>query len=148
MKAQAVAPPGTWSIEATDTITLDHAGRHRRRVAMTSDGDIRFLLDLPEATCLRDGDGLVLEDGRIVEVRAMPEELLEVRGADGRHLARLAWHLGNRHLAAQIEEDRILIRRDHVIAHLLEHQGARVRETVEPFDPETGAYDHSHAHDR
>jgi urease accessory protein len=113
---------------------------------MTTESGLTFLLDLPNATHLRDGDGLVLEDGRIIEVRAKPEELLEIRGRDLRHLAQLAWHLGNRHLAAQIETDRILIRRDHVIAHMLEHQGAELREVVEPFDPESGAYAHSHDH--
>ena len=116
---------------------------------MTSDKGTAFILDLAEATHLRDGDGLVLDDGRIIIVHAKPEELLEIRGRDRRHLARLAWHLGNRHLAAQIEEDRILTRRDHVIARMLEHQGAVLREIVEPFDPESGAYAGSaHTHEQ
>jgi len=137
---------GTWCGAPSDSVGLDYDSRHRRRIAMTGDKGTAFILDLPEATHLRDGDGLVLDDGRIVIVRAKAEELLEIRGRDRRHLAQLAWHLGNRHLAAQIEEDRILIRRDHVIAHMLEHQGATLREIVEPFDPEAGAYGHDHAH--
>src|SRR5438105_899376 len=137
---------GTWRSTDADFVILDFDERHRRRVAMTTVSGLNFLLDLPEAMHLRDGDGLVLDDGRIVEVRATPEELLEVRARDRRHLAQLAWHLGNRHLSAQIEEDRVLIRRDHVIAHMLEHQGAILREVVEPFDPESGAYSHDHEH--
>ena len=107
-------------------ITLDETARHRRRVAMTSDNGIQFLLDLPEARLLRHGDGLVLDDGRVVEVKAEPEALYEVRARDARHLLALAWQIGNRHLAAQIGTDRIFIRRDHVIREMLEGLGARV----------------------
>ncbi|MCR9124403.1 MAG: urease accessory protein UreE [Phyllobacteriaceae bacterium] len=140
------------------TITLDETARHRRRVKMVADNGVAFLLDLPEARLLRHGDGLVLDDGRIIEVRAEPEPLIEVRGRDPRHLLALAWQIGNRHLAAQIEPDRILIRRDHVIADMLAGLGATLAEVSEPFDPEGGAYgdahaahhhhhDHGHCHD-
>lgn len=126
-------------------ITLDETARHRRRMAMTSDNGIAFLLDLPEARLLRHGDGLVLDDGRVIEVRAEPEALYEVRGRDVRHLLALAWQIGNRHLAAQIEAERILIRRDHVIGDMLEGLGATVTEVSAPFDPEGGAYGGAHA---
>ncbi|MCB1463527.1 MAG: urease accessory protein UreE [Nitratireductor sp.] len=136
-------------------ITLDETARHRRRVAMTSDAapgeaGIDFLLDLPQARLLRHGDGLVLDDGRVIEVVAAPEDLLEVRGRDARHLLALAWQIGNRHLPAQILEDRILIRLDHVIAEMLKGLGASVSEVSSPFDPEGGAYGdphHGHHHD-
>ena len=138
-----------------DTITLDETARHRRRIKLTSDGGIAFLLDLPEARLLRHGDGLVLDDGRVIAVRAEPEPLLEVRGREPRHLLTLAWQIGNRHLAAQIEPDRILVRRDHVIAEMLAGLGATVAEVEAPFDPEGGAYgdahrghQHHHHHDR
>jgi urease accessory protein len=126
--------------QTVDTITLDHQARHRRRMVMTSDGGLRFLLDLPETAHLRHGDGLVLEDGRVVLIKAAPEALLEVRGRDARHLAALAWQIGNRHLEAQIEQERILIRRDHVIEAMLVGLGAATREIVEIFAPEAGAY--------
>ncbi|WP_309085189.1 urease accessory protein UreE [Chelativorans sp.] len=136
-----------------DTITLDETARHRRRMAMRSDGGIEFLLDLPHASLLAHGDGLLLDDGRVIEVRAAPEPLYEVRGRDARHLLALAWQLGNRHLPAEIAEDRILIRRDHVIRDMLKGLGATVAEITAPFSPEGGAYhthahghDHSHAH--
>lgn len=131
--------------EAAGTITLDETARHRRRMRMVSDDGITFMLDLAEARLLRHGDGLVLSDGRIVEVVAEPEPLMEIRGSDGRHLLALAWQIGNRHLAAQIEADRILVREDHVIRSMLEGLGAQVRDVRAPFDPEGGAYGGAHA---
>lgn len=125
-------------------ITLDEGDRHRRRIALTSDNGIPFLLDLPEARQLRHGDGLVLEDGRVIVVKSAPEALYEITARDGRHLTALAWQIGNRHLPAQILEDRIFIRRDHVIRQMLEGLGAHVHEIEAPFDPETGAYGDRH----
>jgi len=131
--------------DAAGVVTLDETGRHRRRVTMTSDNGIEFLLDLPEARLLRHGDGLLLSDGRVIEVRAEPEALMEVRGRDSRHLLALAWQIGNRHLAAQIGAESILIRRDHVIREMLEGLDASVVEVLAPFDPEGGAYGGAHA---
>lgn len=135
--------------DAADTITLDETARHRRRVKMRSDNGIEFLLDLPEARLLRHGEGLVLEDGRVIEVQAEPEQLYEVRANDEKHLLQLAWQLGNRHLPAQITADSIRIRADHVIKSMLIGLGANVTEINAPFDPEGGAYgqaDNTHAH--
>ncbi|MEL6921188.1 MAG: urease accessory protein UreE [Pseudomonadota bacterium] len=132
-----------------DTITLDETARHRRRIKLTSDNGIAFMLDLTDARLLRHGEGLVLDDGRVLEVRAEPEALMEVRGHDARHLLALGWQIGNRHLAAQIEADRILIRHDHVIGKMLVGLGAQVKDVEAPFDPEGGAYGdahHSHHH--
>ena len=95
---------------------------------------------------LHGGDGLKLEEGGFVEVKAALEDLVEIRGRDSASFARLAWHLGNRHLPAQIEPDRILIRDDHVIVDMLRGLGAEVRKVRVPFDPEGGAYG-QHNHD-
>jgi urease accessory protein len=140
MRALSVKPHGTWSGSPADRVTLGYDDRCRRRIAMTSDGGLPFMLDLAATAYLKEGDALVLEDGRHIEVKAKNEELLEIKGRDALHLLTLAWHLGNRHLAAQIEPDRIVIRHDPVIAHMLEHQGARLRQVHEPFNPEGGAY--------
>ncbi|WP_157016253.1 urease accessory protein UreE [Mesorhizobium xinjiangense] len=130
------------------TITLDETARHRRRMAMVSDNGISFLLDLPEARHIRHGDGLLLDDGRVIKVVAEAEELLEIRARDRLHLIELAWHIGNRHLAAQIEPERVLIRRDHVIEAMLEGLGATVAPVVEIFEPVGGAYSgHAHGHE-
>lgn len=147
MRAQSVQRRGLWLGLPVDKVTLDYEERCRRRIAMTGDGGLAFLLDLAAATTLQEGDALVLEDGRFVEVKAKSEDLLEIRGRDPLHLMTLAWHLGNRHLAAQIEAERILIRHDRVIADMLERQGARLRQVREPFSPERGAYaQHGHGH--
>ncbi|MGO4638952.1 urease accessory protein UreE [Mesorhizobium sp. 2RAF45] len=133
---------------------LAHDERHlRRRAIELSDGS-KVLVDLPEPVALNDGDRLVLEDGRHVEIIAAPEEVYDIRARDGVHLTELAWHIGNRHLAAGIEADRIVILRDHVIKAMLEGLGATVREVSEPFKPVRGAYSghgdghgHDHGHD-
>ena len=140
-----VLPAGSWSGEPADQVTLDYDGRHRRRIVMIGSTGMEYMLDLPEAVHLRDGDGLKVADGGVVRVIARPEPLTEVRAASPEALIRLAWHIGNRHLAAAVTAEAILIRRDHVIAHMLEHLGARIREVEAPFDPEGGAYD-DHAH--
>ncbi|QIG49532.1 urease accessory protein UreE [Nordella sp. HKS 07] len=147
MRALEIQRHGTWAGPPSDRITLDFDDRCRRRIAMKSDGGLSFLLDLAAPPYLREGDAVVLEDGRLVEVRVKSEELAEIRGRDPWHLTTLAWHLGNRHLAAQIEADRILIRHDPVVAHMLEHQGARVTRVREPFSPEGGAYLAHHGHE-
>ena len=136
--------------EPVATITLDETARRRRRMRMVSDrmangATVAFLLDLPQAQLLRHGDGLLLDDGRIIEVRAEPEALMEIRGRDARHLLSLAWQIGNRHLAAEITAETIRIRRDHVIREMLVGLGASVEDIEAPFDPEGGAYGGAHA---
>lgn len=129
---------------------LAHDERHlRRRAIETSAGD-KVLVDLPEPVALNDRDRLVLEDGRHVEIIAAEEPLYDIRASGPVHLAELAWHIGNRHLAASIEANRILILRDHVIKTMLEGLGATVTDVLEPLEPVRGAYsgghDHGHAH--
>jgi urease accessory protein len=126
--------------ESIGRVVLAHDERHLRRKALTMESGGKVIVDLPEPVALEHGDVLVLEDGRTVEVIAADEELYEIRADDFLSLARLAWHLGNRHLPTQIEVDRILIRRDHVIRDMLEGLGARVYEVVDWFQPVRGAY--------
>jgi len=133
-----------------DTVVLDFDDRHRRRMAMTGTRGLEFLLDLEHAVAIRGGDALVLEDGRLVEVVAAAEPLLEIRPRDPHHLVSLAWHLGNRHLPTQIMAKGLRVRRDHVIEAMVKGLGARVIEIEAPFDPEGGAYadaGHGDAHD-
>jgi len=137
---------GHWpDARAAGAVTLAFDDRYRRRVRLTTDRGEEFLLDLPRALSLEDGDGLQLEDGRWISVRAAAENLIEIT-AEPTLLTRLAWHLGNRHLPARIEPHRILIRRDHVIADMLSKLGATLRFMEAPFTPERGAYDEAHGH--
>lgn len=136
-------PAGTPSDPPIDIVVLPHDQRHlRRKLLHLSNGDM-VMLDLKEPVLFSHGDRLVLENGDCVEVNAASEKLFEITAHDTLHLIELAWHLGNRHLGAQIEEGRILILRDHVIRAMLEGLGATVRDVEEPFQPARGAY---HAH--
>lgn len=145
--ARTLLPAGTWDISgAADRVVLPHDGRHRRRIAMRGEGDVVFLLDFQEATRLKDGDGLALDDGRTVAVVAAEEPVAEIVARDAHHLARLAWHLGNRHVAAELLADRIRIARDPVLEEMARGLGATVEIVDAAFEPEGGAYEAAEAH--
>jgi urease accessory protein len=146
LRATEIVRAGLWNGQPADTVRLDYDRRTRRRIALTAAGGLEFLLDLAKAPVLVAGDGLRLEDGRIVAVAAAPERLLEIACADERALARIAWHLGNRHLAAEIGARVVYIREDHVIADMARGLGAEVRTVERPFNPEGGAYGQGAAH--
>ncbi|MCC2112526.1 MAG: urease accessory protein UreE [Hyphomicrobiales bacterium] len=122
------------------TITLPREERYRRRRVMTTDCGLSFLLDLDQATYLAGGDGLLLDNGAVVGVQAMPEPLLEITAADAATLARIAWHIGNRHTPAEITVAAIYIQPDHVLAAMVEGLGGSVGDVTRPFEPEGGAY--------
>lgn len=151
---------------AVDTITLEREARWRRRIAMESDRGHKFLLDLADATYLEHGDALELSNGALIKIVAAPEALLEIHAHDARQLARIAWHIGNRHTPAEITADAIYIKPDHVLAEMVEGLGGHVHAVQRPFEPEGGAYgskgplqtghhhhgghghDHAHHHDK
>jgi urease accessory protein len=154
LRATEIIRAGLWNGKPADTVRLDYDHRTRRRIALTGAGGLEFLLDLARAPVLIAGDGLKLEDGRIVAVEAALERLLEIACRDERALARIAWHLGNRHLATEIGARVVYIRDDHVIADMARGLGAEVRSVERPFNPEGGAYTqgsshghHHHGHD-
>jgi urease accessory protein len=145
-RATQIKPKGSWRPkEAKDRIVLAFDQRWRRRLMLTTANGVPFLLDLPHAQVLRHGDALMIDGGGLIAVEAAGEELLDVRGSPQISLARLAWHLGNRHTPTAIEDDRILVRKDHVLADMLRRLGAEVSDVVAPFDPEGGAYATGHA---
>ena len=126
--------------EIVDRVVLDHGDRHRRRVVLRGAGGLDFLLDLPEPAVLEDGDALVLQDGRLVWVEAAPERLLEIRAPSEHALKRLIWHIGNRHIPAEIGADSVWIADDHVLAGMVRGLGGTAEPVVRPFRPEGGAY--------
>jgi len=131
---------GDWSAgRFVDRVILAADDRHRRRLVMTGEAGTRFLLDLPQAAMLRDGDGLVLDDGSIVRVVGKPEPLVEIAAREADR-PRIAWHIGNRHIEMQVVGDKLRIRRDHVIEAMLVGLGANLTPIEAPFDPEPGAY--------
>jgi urease accessory protein len=150
----AIHRKGTWPVtKARGTVTLGFLDRYRRRVRLHGDDGTPFLLDLPRAVVLGEGDGLELEGGGYIAVRAAAEELAEIACRDGAELARIAWHLGNRHLPMQVAGAVLRIRWDHVIVGMVAGLGAQVSRIQAPFDPEAGAYaeaghgHHHHHHD-
>ena len=149
-RAIAVHTRGHWPDEAAgDSVTLTYLDRHRRRIRLVADSGAPFLLDLARAHHLAEGDGLELDDGGYVRVRAAPEPVIEIAAAGPAELLRIAWHLGNRHLPVQVDGDVLRIRADHVIAHMVQGLGGRVSWRDAPFDPEIGAYaGAAHVHDR
>lgn len=134
--ARSIRLAGLWS-GATGKVVLDHDGRFLRRKRLETRAGEAFLVDLAQVVNLAPGDAFVLDDGRLIAVEAAEEPLLEIRG-DG--LARLAWHIGNRHTPCQIETDRLLIRADPVLEDMLRHLGAEVMRVEAVFRPEGGAY--------
>jgi urease accessory protein len=151
-RAIAVWGRGHWSdATAVDTVTLPFVDRHRRRIRLVTDSGIPFLLDLPRAHHLADADGLELDGGSYVRVRAAVEPVLEIEADERRALLLIAWHLGNRHLPVQVAGDRLRIRADPVIAEMVAGLGARLTAREAPFDPEIGAYSgqgqHHHDHE-
>lgn len=141
IRALDVSPAGHWPrSEQRDVVRLGFEDRYRRRRTYKAAGGLEFLLDLADVRVRNDGDGLKLEDGGYVAVEALPEQLMEVDADSPGEFARLAWHLGNRHLAIQVGSGWIRLREDHVIADLLRRLGGRVRMIAAPFTPEAGAY--------
>src|SRR5438093_1017599 len=96
---------------ALDRVLLDSDERQRRRAVLIGENGTKFLLDLPHPATLRDGDGLILDDGSIVRVVAVVEPLIEITAESRRDLARFAWHLGNRHAAVQVLGNGLRIRK-------------------------------------
>lgn len=134
--------------DATPTarLQLDFDARTKSRLrTRLADGE-EVGLFLPRGTILRGGDRLQAQDGRIVEVVSAPEELLEAHCADASALARVAYHLGNRHVAVQVGDGWLRIQTDHVLKTMLVGLGVEVSSLSAPFEPEAGAYAHGHHH--
>ncbi len=140
--ARAILRKGAWENPAGE-ISLSYDDRFLRRKFLTTSNGTRVLVDLPQTTSLNHGDAFELTDGRVIEIIAAPEPLIEIKGDD---LVRLSWHIGNRHTPCQIEPDRLLIQQDHVIRDMLAQLGAKLRDVSEPFTPEGGAYGHGRTH--
>jgi urease accessory protein len=143
----SIARVGEWSAtSAIDSVSLDAEDRHRRRVVLVGEQGATYLLNLAKPRQLHDGDGLVLEDGAIVRVTGKPEKLIEIAAPSAAALARIAWHIGNRHTDVQVVGGKLRIRYDHVLEEMLCGLGAELTLLDAPFDPEPGAYDHGGRH--
>jgi urease accessory protein len=147
LRAASVVRSGEFDdARVVDRVALDAADRNRRRLVLTGEGGTTFLLDLPQATALRDGDGLMLDGGAIVRVVGLAEPLAEIAAATPLDFVRLAWHLGNRHADVAFAPGVLRVRRDHVLEAMAAGLGATVTPVEAAFDPEPGAPGHGHDH--
>jgi urease accessory protein len=142
LRAHTVHREGHWRGPASERLVLDYEGRFLRRKRLTAASGRGVMVDLPETVSLDHGDALEAGDGVLIEIAAAPEPLLKITG----DLARLAWHIGNRHTPCQVAGDHLLIRDDHVLADMLARLGAEVSRLTAPFVPEGGAYGHGRTH--
>ena len=149
MRATRIVPAGQRPAGSPirDTVILDFEQRRARDGVFVGVNGTSVELDLAEPARLRTDDSLVLEDGSLVEVVAKPEPLIEARAADVPALARLAWHLGDRHVPVELYERRLRVRRDPAVEALLQTLGAKLVAIEAPFEPEGGAYAHAPEHD-
>jgi urease accessory protein len=136
------APRQSWDGELL--LPFELRQRSRLRTALVSGEELGLFLEHGEV--LRDGDFLLAEDGRSVRVTAKPERVLDVICADGEALARVAYHLGNRHVRVQLGGCWLRIADDHVLHQMVEGLGASVVAREAPFEPEAGAYAAAHSH--
>ena len=142
----AIKQPGSFAV--SDRVVLDADERQRRRIVLAGEKGTRLLLDFAKPMILRDGDGLVLEDGSVVQVAGRVELLVEVSATAPADVVRLAWHIGNRHTDIQFTDQSFRIRHDHVLEEMLKGLGATTREVEAPFDPEPAApHGRHHDHD-
>src|SRR5207302_412516 len=117
---------GNDSAPRIDSIIVSGDQRRVQTVLLTGVNGTLIAFMLPEPVLLRMGDALELDDGSLVDVVVEPEPLIEVRGNDLTHLARLAWHLGDRHVPVQILANRLRLRRDAALEAMLAALGARL----------------------
>jgi urease accessory protein len=152
---RVIGAGGSDNAPRIDSIILGGDQRRVQTAHLTGVNGTLIGLMLPEPVMLRMGDALELDDGTLVDVVIEPEALIEIRGNDLTHLARLAWHLGDRHVPVQVLTNRLRMRRDAALEAMLGQLGARLTAIDAPFDPEGGAYaaqaahdhhDHGHAH--
>lgn len=138
------AGPGVAATECLE-LAFDTRCKSRLRTRLASGEECGLFLE--RGTVLRGGDKLLASDGRVVEILAAPEKLMEALSADTLLIAKAAYHLGNRHVAVQLMPDRLRFSSDHVLGEMVRGLGLKLNETEAPFEPESGAYGaHPHPH--
>ena len=133
--------------EFLDVISLSYEDRFIRRKKLIANNGTEFLVNLEETVSVNENNFFELENGNLIKVLSKEENLIEITGDN---LKQIIWHIGNRHLPCQIEENRILIQDDAVILDMVLNLHGNVKKVFEKFKPEGGAYGigrtHSHKH--
>ena len=147
-RVSAIKPAGDWAAQRrrVDRVVLDAGDRDRRRIVLTGEKGTEFLLDFAKPVSLRDGDGLVLDDGAIVLVAGEPEKLVEISAGSALDAVRLAWHLGNRHTDVQSSATGCASAAITCWRICCAGLGATLTPLDAAFDPEAAA-PHEHGHD-
>ena len=156
LRVTRITTSSEWLSDPDDKVVLTYEYRHRRRITLTSERGVEFLLNLASVPDLREGDGFLLSNGKTILVAAAAEDLMEISCSDPLQLARVAYHLGNRHLPVEIAPGVLRIHADHVVGDMAKGLGAKVALVQAAFNPEGGAYaettaaehghhDHGHA---
>lgn len=140
IKVEKIINNNNWKYKADDQIVLDYQNRNRRRIKLKTKNCVEFLLDEKKTISLNDGALLILSNNYKIVVKAKLEEVLKIVSKNNEKLSVLAWHIGNRHIPAEIHKDYILIMRDEVIGNMLKLLGAKVIKKKLSFTPEHGAY--------
>lgn len=140
LRAVSVKARGAWKGDAIDVVMLDHTQRARSQITVTGLRGNEIFLGFEDRVTLRNNDALVTDKGEFVEVIGKPEPLMEIRPASEADLVRIAWQLGNHHLAMQIVGGKIRTLANDAVAASMLGMGAKVLKIEAPFDPEGGAY--------
>lgn len=144
IKARLKVPRAAYKVEVKGRLVLAFDERTKSKLRTKLESGEEVALNLPRGEVLRGGDLVTASDGRVVEVVSRPEKLLHIETAE---LARVAYHLGNRHVPVQVGKDFLRIGADHVLEDMVKKLGARVSALEAPFEPEAGAYSGGHRHD-
>jgi urease accessory protein len=160
IKAKLKIPRAAYKVEVKGRLELPFEARQKSRFKAKLASGEEVGVILPRGEILRGGDLVTASDGRVIEVVAAPEALLNIQSENRQDLARVAYHLGNRHVPVEVGDGYLRIAQDHVLERMLEGLGAKVTKLTAPFEPEAGAYggvghehgaakihDHHHEHD-
>ena len=141
IKAKLKIPRSAYKLDVKGQLQLPFESRQRSRLKTKLVSGEEVALLLPRGEILRGGDLVTASDGRVIEVVAEPEKLLHI---ESDALAKLAYHLGNRHVPVQVGQGFLRIAADHVLEEMVKKLGAKVKQVEAPFEPEAGAYAGGH----
>jgi urease accessory protein len=144
IRSKLKIPRGAYKLEVRGALKLPFEARQKSRMRTKLVSGEEVGLMLPRGEILRGGDLVTASDGRVIEIVAEPEKLLHI---ESKELARIAYHLGNRHVPVQVDGNFLRIAEDHVLEEMVRKLGANVSHVEAAFEPEAGAYAGGHQHD-
>ena len=124
-------------------LTLSSDERRILRGKRLTDCDQEIILQLPREGKLNDGDILSTNKSNFyVKIIAQKENLIEISSNSKIELIKTAYHLGNRHVEVEIQEEILLTKSDYVIENMLKNFNVDILNTQKKFFPERGAHSH------